>query len=146
MTDDFLDSNRYSQPTIAVLINQHTGQRVPLTTAPTTIGRSNQCVVVIHDALASRVHASVYRLNDEFFIKDDGSKNGTVVNRGFVFRDAKLVAGDEITIGATCFLFVREPGAYNRRGWLFPSWTRLSMLADLLTLAVSRWQTQRVRS
>ena len=74
---------------------------VELTTRPLKIGRSDTCDIVLRDdAEVSRVHAELV-LDDEgqVLVKDMGSKNGTRVDEGPVFRDATRTAFRSVHIG-----------------------------------------------
>jgi FHA domain/zinc-ribbon domain len=64
----------------------------------TTIGRSPDCPVFLDDVTVSRKHAVVLERNGHWFIEDQGSLNGTFVNRKRV-ESAELSDGDEIQIG-----------------------------------------------
>jgi hypothetical protein len=64
----------------------------------TTIGRSPDCPVFLDDVTVSRKHAVVVQRNGHWFIEDQGSLNGTFVNRKRV-ESAELSDGDEIQIG-----------------------------------------------
>jgi hypothetical protein len=64
----------------------------------TTIGRSPDCDIFLDDVTVSRKHAVVERHDDEWFVVDRGSLNGTYVNGEQVDR-TKLTTGDEVQIG-----------------------------------------------
>jgi hypothetical protein len=64
----------------------------------TTIGRSPDCPVFLDDVTVSRKHAVVLQRDGHWFIEDQGSLNGTFVNRRRV-ESAELTDGDEIQIG-----------------------------------------------
>jgi hypothetical protein len=64
----------------------------------TTIGRSPDCGIFLDDVTVSRRHAILLRRDDAFFIEDQGSLNGTFVNRKRV-ESAQLDDGDELQIG-----------------------------------------------
>jgi hypothetical protein len=64
----------------------------------TTIGRSPDCAVFLDDVTVSRKHAVVAERDGHWFIEDQGSLNGTFVNRKRV-ESAELTDGDEIQIG-----------------------------------------------
>jgi pSer/pThr/pTyr-binding forkhead associated (FHA) protein len=64
----------------------------------TTIGRSPDCDVFLDDVTVSRAHAVILRSSDGCRIEDQGSLNGTYVNRRRVDA-ADLEDGDEVQIG-----------------------------------------------
>ena len=64
----------------------------------TTIGRSPDCGIFLDDVTVSRKHAVLTERDDGFFIADQGSLNGTFVNRKRV-ESALLEDGDELQIG-----------------------------------------------
>lgn len=65
------------------------------------IGRSVDNDIVIDSKLASRRHALIQKIKDDYFIKDVNSTNGTFVNGKKIPAEkyVKLTAGDIITIG-----------------------------------------------
>jgi pSer/pThr/pTyr-binding forkhead associated (FHA) protein len=75
-----------------------------------TIGRSAASDVPLPwDAEASRVHASLERLGDEWTLIDDGrSRNGSFVDGERVHGRRRLRDGDAIVIGRTAIVF-RSP-------------------------------------
>ena len=80
--------------------------RVPLTPAGVTIGRSRSSDVHLADGRASRRHARIDLRQGVFVISDLGSANGTLVNGQRVQRQV-LRDGDEIRIGDTRLTFHR---------------------------------------
>ena len=66
--------------------------------ARTTIGRSPDCDVFLDDVTVSRNHAVLVDQDGRFTIEDQGSLNGTYVNRSRV-ESAELEDGDELQIG-----------------------------------------------
>ena len=74
------------------------GETYPLATERTTIGRHPDSDVFLDDVTVSRNHAVITREGGEFIIADQGSLNGTYVNRRRSERRA-LVDGDELQIG-----------------------------------------------
>ncbi len=73
-----------------------------------TIGRGDDCDIIIHDRQVSRFHAEIkYSENGDFVITDLNSKNGTMVNGDAINKMVSLKDGDEIKIAlAQEFLFV----------------------------------------
>ena len=64
----------------------------------TTVGRSPDCGIFLDDVTVSRKHAILREHDGEFFIEDQGSLNGTFVNRKRV-ESAQLDDGDELQVG-----------------------------------------------
>jgi hypothetical protein len=65
----------------------------------TLIGRSPECDIFLDDVTVSRKHAVLLRgAAGEFTIEDQGSLNGTFVNRARI-ESARLEDGDELQIG-----------------------------------------------
>jgi hypothetical protein len=73
------------------------GEMFPLE-GETTIGRSPDCGIFLDDVTVSRKHAVLRDRDNGFFIEDQGSLNGTFVNRKRV-ESAQLDDGDELQIG-----------------------------------------------
>jgi pSer/pThr/pTyr-binding forkhead associated (FHA) protein len=55
------------------------GRQIPITSR-ITVGRDADNTIELDDALASRHHAVVQKVKDDFFIEDLDSTNGTYVN------------------------------------------------------------------
>jgi pSer/pThr/pTyr-binding forkhead associated (FHA) protein len=68
-----------------------------------SIGRSTDNDVVIDSKLASRHHAVIQKIKDDYFLKDLESTNGTLLNGQQIPKDkyVKLGHSDTITIGKT---------------------------------------------
>ena len=74
------------------------GEHFLLEQESTTVGRSPDCDIFIDDVTVSRRHALVKRSNDQFLIEDQGSLNGTFLNRRRI-ESGGLEDGDEVQIG-----------------------------------------------
>ena len=78
------------------------GKRLPITSR-ITVGRDSDNTIELKDALASRRHALIQKVKDDFFVKDLNSTNGTFVN-GHPVPSGKYVRvhqADIILIGRT---------------------------------------------
>src|ERR1700751_5658826 len=64
----------------------------------TRIGRSPDCEIFLDDVTVSRNHAVRGEENGKFHVEDQGSLNGTFVNRRRIDK-APLANGDELQIG-----------------------------------------------
>ena len=73
----------------------------------TAIGRSPDCEIFLDDVTVSRKHAVLVRTPEGFRIEDQGSLNGTFVNRKRVDR-AQLSDGDELQIGKYRMTFLQR--------------------------------------
>ncbi len=76
----------------------------------TTMGRAASCQVVIESDFASRRHAQIIRRDEIYWLRDLGSKNGTLLDNQLVTAETPLADGAEIRIGQTVFHFV-DPAA-----------------------------------
>jgi transcriptional regulator with GAF, ATPase, and Fis domain len=81
-----------------IVLEQGQKKTYNLTRDATTIGRSPDSHIPLSDIRASRRHATITRLGDEYEIRDEGSQNGTRVNGSFVERRT-LRQGDVVEIG-----------------------------------------------
>ena len=68
------------------------------------VGRGMSCHLKLTDPGTSRVHASFNRIREGWILKDNLSKNGTLVNREPV-QSALLRPGDQIQIGQTLLVY-----------------------------------------
>ncbi len=71
------------------------------------IGRSSELEMVLIEDMVSRHHAKITTTDDEIFIEDLGSTNGTFVN-GEKITKTKLKEGDRILIGTSIIKLVSE--------------------------------------
>jgi FHA domain len=73
------------------------GEMFPLD-GETTVGRSPDCGIFLDDVTVSRKHAVLRERDGDYLIEDQGSLNGTFVNRKRV-ESAQLEDGDEVQVG-----------------------------------------------
>ncbi|KAB7758043.1 MULTISPECIES: FHA domain-containing protein [Mycobacteriaceae] len=71
-------------------------------------GRHPDSAVFLDDITVSRNHAEIRWLDDEYWIVDTGSLNGTYVN-GTQVQSLPLTSGDEIQIGKFRLTFTCQP-------------------------------------
>jgi hypothetical protein len=83
------------------------GESFSLEESPTTIGRSPECQIFLDDVTVSRKHAVFSRDGDRWKLEDQGSLNGTFVNRDRV-EAADLQDGDELQIGKYRLTFLQR--------------------------------------
>lgn len=66
-----------------------------------TVGRAEGCAVSLDDTFASQLHARIFRREDEFFVEDLGSTNGTFLNRKRVHGPVPIRKNDRLQVGNT---------------------------------------------
>jgi hypothetical protein len=71
----------------------------------TRIGRSPDCEIFLDDVTVSRNHALLLERDGRYFVEDQGSLNGTFVNRKRI-DSAPLEEGDEVQIGKYRMTFI----------------------------------------
>jgi pSer/pThr/pTyr-binding forkhead associated (FHA) protein len=78
------------------------GRRIPITSR-ITVGRDEDNSIVLKDVLASRHHAVIQKVKDDYFIEDLESTNGTFVNAQPVpaRKYVRLQLQDIILVGRT---------------------------------------------
>ena len=76
------------------------------------LGRDWQCRVVLNDPQASRVHARVWCDEEGWWVKDEGSSNGTFVNDQRIDQ-ARLSYDNELRIGGCVFVLQPEENKYR---------------------------------
>uniref|UniRef100_A0A540VHC5 FHA domain-containing protein n=2 Tax=Litorilinea aerophila TaxID=1204385 RepID=A0A540VHC5_9CHLR len=88
------------------------GRRWPLDRSrPITIGRSEECDIMLPDRQVSRLHARIRWQGEYYQLEDLGSKNGTHVNGQEVQSATILHDGDEIQIALRFKLAFVDAGA-----------------------------------
>lgn len=83
------------------------GQRreFPITRPVTVMGRKHNCDLRVPISSVSREHCQIERDGDAIMLRDLGSSNGTFCNDQRV-QEAKLAAGDRITVGPVHFTLI----------------------------------------
>jgi pSer/pThr/pTyr-binding forkhead associated (FHA) protein len=81
-----------------------TGEHFALERERTTIGRSPDCDIFLDDVTVSRRHAVALKQGDAFVIEDQGSLNGTFLNRRRI-ETAELSDDDELQVGKYRLVF-----------------------------------------
>ncbi|MEO5567384.1 MAG: FHA domain-containing protein [Gemmatimonadaceae bacterium] len=64
-----------------------------------TVGRAAGCHIALEDRFVSQLHARMFRRDEQCFIEDLGSTNGTFLNDDKVTSPALLTKGDHVRIG-----------------------------------------------
>ena len=66
-----------------------------------TVGRAAGCQITLDDNYASQIHARIFTRDDQLYVEDLGSTNGTYLNRRKVSAPMVVGRGDRIQIGST---------------------------------------------
>jgi predicted component of type VI protein secretion system len=94
---------------------QHGRRWILLNRLPVLLGRSAEAGVQVLDSCVSRRHCEISERDGKLFIRDLGSKNGSLVN-GRLAQESWLMPGDTLGMGATTFVIeyetTAEPLAY----------------------------------
>jgi pSer/pThr/pTyr-binding forkhead associated (FHA) protein len=86
---------------------EHEGQTFDLDDE-LTIGRSPGCGVPTPDDIySSSLHARLFRHNEQLWVEDLGSTNGTYVNSERIAQAQRLAKGDVLQVGSTVFEVAR---------------------------------------
>ncbi len=103
-----LDGLRIEGPALVVRAGGgRAGETFALELDRTSLGRAPECEVFLDDVTVSRRHSVITRSADGFTLHDEGSLNGTYVNRRRV-ESAKLEDGDEVQIGKYKLTFLES--------------------------------------
>lgn len=89
---------------LIVIGGVHDGREVPVRAAEFVIGRDPSCQLRPASNEVSRQHCAIVLRDDGIFLRDYGSRNGTVVN-GRVLRkgELQLEDGDVLQVGPLAF-------------------------------------------
>lgn len=91
---------------VAVLQPLKQGKIIAIDRAVVLVGRSSDCDNVINGSQKiSRRHCCLVQVDNDYYVRDLGSMNGVWLNGDRVNRDAKMSAGDRLSIGDVEFLF-----------------------------------------
>src|SRR5258708_8849840 len=74
-------------------------KQVAVTTPLVSLGGSAECTVPIRDRFLSRRHAEIVQEEGQWFVRDCGSVNGTMLNGARIHGRLPLKDGDRITLG-----------------------------------------------
>ncbi|WP_291796584.1 FHA domain-containing protein [Brevibacterium sp.] len=90
-----------ASPTLVLTSGAQAGMSLMLGTGQLTIGRAEDCGLIIDDDYASSHHARVYPQAGSWVLEDTNSTNGTYVNGARLTAPVRLGPGSRFTIGST---------------------------------------------
>lgn len=91
-------------------LDEHSGfssqeaHRWEIREAPLTVGRGQQCNVILQGPTISRLHCTIRRAGPNFVLTDQSS-NGVYINEERVNGQVRLSEGDQIKIGTSVFIW-----------------------------------------
>ncbi len=98
----------HMSPFIEQVTGDDKGKIFELGSTQLTIGRARENDIVVQSEAVSRLHARLIQSDGGWFIRDNGSKNGIMVN-GKNCRESWLQTGDIVQVGDFVFRF-NDPG------------------------------------
>ncbi|QGQ17963.1 FHA domain-containing protein [Cellulomonas sp. JZ18] len=75
------------------------GTTLPLGTSAVLIGRAPSCTLVLDDDYSSSRHARLFPQDDQWFVEDLGSTNGTYVGEQRVEQPTPVPTGTPVRVG-----------------------------------------------
>lgn len=104
-------ASTFSEAFVYVEKGPGAGQLVPVNQGELIVGRSTESTLQINHPSISRRHAVLVRQGEKFFLRDEGSQNGTYVNWNRIRGQQEVFAGDQFSIGGA--VLVLRGGAYQ---------------------------------
>ncbi len=93
---------------------QASGERKLISSEKNTlrIGRLAESEIFIDEPVVSRKHAEIYFTDNDFYVEDSGSRNGTLVNAKQVSAPTRLTIGDTIGVGSAKIIYQQAQNLY----------------------------------
>jgi pSer/pThr/pTyr-binding forkhead associated (FHA) protein len=92
---------RDTPQSLVITQGQLAGTSIALRETPVTIGRANDCTLVVADDYASNKHARLVPREGQWYVEDLGSTNGTYLDRTKVTAPTPVPIGMAIRSGKT---------------------------------------------
>ncbi|MBA2663937.1 MAG: FHA domain-containing protein [Bradymonadaceae bacterium] len=93
------------------------GEEFSLSELSNTIGRTDENFILLSDASISREHAIIQRIGDDYTVVDNGSSNGTKLNKKPLRGTQPLRRGDIVQFGNLQFVFVNGDAKVDPRDY-----------------------------
>lgn len=95
-------SRRRGRPThVLVVEGSNAGATADLAYAPILIGRGTDAAIRLDDDYVSTRHARIAAADDQWFVEDLGSTNGTYIGNVRITQPTTLPLGTQVRIGKT---------------------------------------------
>ena len=116
---------------LRVIVGPNSGQICELKMPECILGRHPDCDVSVNAGAASRYHARIVFVENDYFVEDLHSRNGTFLNDEQVEGLRKIADGDRIRISDTVFTFCRrQTGRPRPKHPLVEAKVKLLMIDD----------------
>jgi len=86
---------------VAIVDGGNAGERISLDDAPLLIGRGSDAAIRLDDDYVSTRHARIAMSNEQWFVEDLGSTNGTYIGSQRLSQPTTLQLGSKVRIGKT---------------------------------------------
>ena len=86
---------------VAIVEGANAGETIPLDLAPLLIGRGSDAAIRLDDDYVSTRHARIASANDQWFVEDLGSTNGTYIGSSRITQPTVINLGTQVRIGKT---------------------------------------------
>jgi hypothetical protein len=86
---------------VLVVEGVNAGERAELDQAPLLIGRGPDAAIRLDDDYASTRHARIAASEDQWFVEDLGSTNGTYIGNARITQPTTIALGTQVRIGKT---------------------------------------------
>jgi pSer/pThr/pTyr-binding forkhead associated (FHA) protein len=132
------DTSPVTEKTVSAVLGIDAGPSTPLDARTVLIGRCSKSDISLTDTAVSKSHALIFHLDGRHYVRDLGSRTGTLLN-GKPVRQQVLEFGDEIKIGDTIFRYqplvaelpeAPEPGEEPVAVQAPPEWKVTAVVAD----------------
>ncbi|TIC82772.1 FHA domain-containing protein [Nocardioides sp. GY 10127] len=95
-------TQRRGSPThVVVTSGSNSGARAELADAPLLIGRGTDAAIRLDDDYVSTRHARIASSEDQWFVEDLGSTNGTYIGTVRITQPTTITLGTQVRIGKT---------------------------------------------
>ncbi len=132
------NQNSKTASTVAYLIVQEVDERGKVyrlvDRQVTTIGRAPTNRIVLDDEVCSRSHCEIFYSDGGWYIRDLGSRNGTLVQGLAISQDHRLQEGDVVEIGDSEAIFTFDVSRFSSR----PTSDGSSAVIDSETMGVGQ--------